>query len=508
MSQPHTDPRTARSTGQPGPNQPTPPPHIDPAVGSDHADAADTGSPGTGLAGQRRMSLRTRVTLLAAIGVGATVTLVSLCAYLTVRTSLYDQVAQNLLVRAQQVAAHQPRGNSVIIGPSDSAYTDIEADVIGADGQSLASQGSSLRARITPGEIDVAAGRADSSARADARTNSEVVAVPFIGLRPGTALVLAQPLNTVQTTLRALATVFFVVGGAGILVSAVAGTAVARAGLRPVQRLTEATERVARTGDLRPIQVSGDDELARLTHSFNSMLAAVAESQDRQRRLVADAGHELRTPLTSLRTNLELLVASEKPDAPSLPEQDRQEIYHDVRAQIAELSTLIGDLVELARDDSPQTTHEPVELVEVIQRAVERAARRAAGSGVAFDVQLQPWRLLGDANALERAALNLLDNGVKWSPSGGVVRVRLYPVGDGNAAFEVADAGPGIADADLPYVFERFYRSSEARTLPGSGLGLAIVKQAAERHGGSVAAGRAAEGGALMVMRLPGAQNC
>jgi two-component system sensor histidine kinase MprB len=287
-----------------------------------------------------------------------------------------------------------------------------------------------------------------------------------------------------------------------VLLAAAAGTAVAQAGLHPVQRLTEATERIARTGDLQPIAISGDDELARLTGSFNSMLSALRDSQERQRRLVADAGHELRTPLTSLRTNLELLAASDRPDAPSLSEQDRKEISDDVRAQVEELSTLVGDIVELAREDAPQVVHEPVELLEVVERALARAARRAPG--VHFEVNVMPWSLLGDANALERAVLNLLDNAAKWSPATATITVRLAPTGRGTAAVQVADAGPGIAEADLPYVFERFYRSSDARTLPGSGLGLAIVAQVAARHGGTVRASRGPAGGTLMILELPG----
>jgi two-component system sensor histidine kinase MprB len=269
-----------------------------------------------------------------------------------------------------------------------------------------------------------------------------------------------------------------------------------------VQRLTRATERVARTGDLRPIQVEGDDELARLSHSFNQMLAAVAYARDRQRQLVADAGHELRTPLTSLRTNLELLLAAEAPDAPQLSEKDKSEIHTDLRAQLGELTQLIGDLVELAREDVPQLDPQHVDMVEVVEQALARARRRA--SDVNFEVDLRPWYLLGEPATLERAVLNLLDNAVKFSPPDGTVRVDLRPAADGFAFLQVADAGPGINDADLPYVFDRFYRSDEARTLPGSGLGLAIVKSAAERHGGAVFAGRSADGGALLGIKLPG----
>jgi two-component system sensor histidine kinase MprB len=158
--------------------------------------------------------------------------------------------------------------------------------------------------------------------------------------------------------------------------------------------------------------------------------------------------------------------------------------------------------VELAREDAPQVVHEPLELPEVVERALARAGRRAPD--VRFDVDLVPWSMLGDANALERAVLNLLDNAAKWSPSDATVTVRLAPTGHGTAALNVADAGPGIAEVDLPYIFERFYRSPDARTLPGSGLGLAIVAQVAARHGGKVRAGRSPTGGALMTLELPG----
>jgi two-component system sensor histidine kinase MprB len=314
--------------------------------------------------------------------------------------------------------------------------------------------------------------------------------------------VASEPFTDDDAVLKSLSVVLILISAAGVVVAAVAGTAVARGGLRPVQRLTEATERVAKTGDLRPMPVSGDDELARLTQSFNAMLGGLAESREQQRRLVADAGHELRTPLTSLRTNLELLIESSKPGSPTLSRQDTDELYSDVRAQVDELTTLIGDLVELARQDTPQVVHEPVELVEVVERALDRARRRAAG--VRFDVALQPWTLLGDSSALERAVLNLLDNAVKFSPPDGVIGVTLRPLGDGTAVIEVTDEGPGISDADLPHVFDRFYRSEEARTLPGSGLGLSIVLQAAQRHGGMAYAMHAPGGGALMAMRLPG----
>ena len=444
----------------------------------------------------RRMSLRTRVTALAAVCVGSAVALVSLAGFFTVRTSLYEQLDTTLLQRADLLRSTLANADQLGgIPESFFSAADIRVGLLNANGVSVV--GGDLA--MGPDELAVARGERPQSLRTDPARDLRVAAVPA---GPGTALVVAQGLGATQTTLSRLGLVFTLVGGAGVLLAAAAGTAVAQAGLHPVQRLTEATERIARTGDLQPIAISGDDELARLTGSFNSMLSALRDSQERQRRLVADAGHELRTPLTSLRTNLELLAASDRPDAPSLSEQDRKEISDDVRAQVEELSTLVGDIVELAREDAPQVVHEPVELLEVVERALARAARRAPG--VHFEVNVMPWSLLGDANALERAVLNLLDNAAKWSPATATITVRLAPTGRGTAAVQVADAGPGIAEADLPYVFERFYRSSDARTLPGSGLGLAIVAQVAARHGGTVRASRGPAGGTLMILELPG----
>jgi len=448
---------------------------------------------------KRRMSLRARVTLLAAACVAGVMALVSIGAYVTVYNNLYQQVDDNLATRA--VAAMQTpqvrQGLQLYPGALLSS-TDIRIGLLSSDGTLIVPPGGQSPP-IGSEEQAVAVGTASSSLRTDARTDYRVIALRD---QSGQALVLAQSLGSTKQALNQLAAVLALIGGGGIVIAALAGTAVARTGLRPVERLTSATEHIARTGDLRPIPVSGDDELARLTTSFNTMLGTVAESQERQRQLVADAGHELRTPLTSLRTNLELLLSASRAGAPTLSERDRADIETDIKAQLDELTQLIGDLVELARQDEPRTEFERVDMVEVVERALDRARRRAGE--IEFDVRLQPWFLVGDHSALERAVLNLLDNAVKFSPPASAVRVVMRPLGDGTAVVEVADSGPGIAEADLPKVFDRFYRSSEARTLPGSGLGLSIVKQAAERHGGAVHAGRAPEGGALLTIRLPG----
>jgi two-component system sensor histidine kinase MprB len=299
-----------------------------------------------------------------------------------------------------------------------------------------------------------------------------------------------------RDALERLKIILLLASTAGVVLAGIAGWAVATNGLRPVRRLTEATEHVARTTDLTPIEVRGSDELARLTTSFNSMLVALDASQERQRQLVADAGHELRTPLTSLRTNIELIGQAADNAERSLSDEQRHEIMDDVRAQLEELTNLVGDLVELARDEPMSRDPAPLDFADVVNQAVYRVRLRA--QDVHIDVDLSPWMVIGEPQLLERAVTNLLDNAAKWSPPDGEIRVRLA-----DGVLTVADDGAGINEQDLPHIFDRFYRSSEARTLPGSGLGLSIVRRAAERHGGTVEVASTPGGGTTFTLRLP-----
>jgi two-component system sensor histidine kinase MprB len=443
-----------------------------------------------------RVSLAYRVALLAALAVGTTVGAVCLVVYLTVRSQLIAELDESLHARAHGVvhaAGADPSGNLASLSMTEILASDMRLGMVFQDGRGWPATGSATLVGATgEPELAVARGDADSSVRT-VRVSGEAYRVVAVPSGKEQALVLAQSLEPTQATLDKVGTVFWVIGLSGVVLAGIAGWAVASTSLRPVRRLTAAAERVARTEDLERIEVSGDDELARLTIAFNSMLGALDASLHRQRQLVADAGHELRTPLTSLRTNIELLSQAEG----RLPERARTELLADIRAQIGELSTLVGDLVELARDEPLPRHPETVDLSEVVDNAVERVQRR--GPGITFQVRTEPWAVLGDPQLLERAVTNLLDNAATWSPPLGTVHVELA-----DGLLSVADEGPGISEEDLPHVFERFYRSSEARTLPGSGLGLAIVQQTAERHGGQVHAGRAAAGGALFTMRLPG----
>lgn len=294
-----------------------------------------------------------------------------------------------------------------------------------------------------------------------------------------------------------------VIVGVGGLLAWLSGAMISAVGLRPVRRLHRAIDDANEKEQLSELPVEGDDEFAEIATSVNSMISTLEESKTRQAQLVADASHELKTPLTSMRTNIELLMMlynSGQQD--QISAQDRADLERDVLAQMEEMSILIGDLVNLARDEAQQGVEpEDFRLDEVLEEAVDRVRRRRPD--VTFLFQADPWIIHGDRFAMGRAPLNLIDNAAKWSPDGGTVRVSLKAA-TRNAVLIVDDSGPGIAPEERSKVFERFYRAPESRSMPGSGLGLAIVKQVFDRHGATVVAEESDDGGARFRVVFPG----
>jgi two-component system sensor histidine kinase MprB len=440
------------------------------------------------------MSMAARISLLAACAVGFAVAISSLAAYVTLRAQLHDRLDASLLERASKAS-----GTEIV---KEATLRNISSDLLGAadlriflvyaDGTVYPD--ATWLGPTTSEELSVAEGSRDHTLRTVSRDGIEY-RTATVQAGSGTALMFVQSAEPIEQTLDRMALVLLLVGGGGIVAAALIGLAVGRSALMPVRRLSAAAEHIARTEELAPIQVTGDDELASLATSFNKMLEALRASRDRQRRLVADAGHELRTPLTSLRTNLELLAQADRQGG--MQPQQRDEILRDVTGQVEELSTLVGDLVELARDEPLSRTPEPLDLADIVARAVDRVRRRAPAA--TFEVDTEPWWVLGEAQILERAVTNLLDNAAKWGPAGGTVTVRLS-----EGQLTVSDQGPGVQPADLPMIFERFYRADDARPMPGSGLGLSIVRQAAERHGGTVAIANREPHGAEFTVSIPG----
>jgi two-component system sensor histidine kinase MprB len=436
------------------------------------------------------MTLRARLTLSAALAVAVAVVLASVAVYFVVRSELRGEVDESLRARAAAVegppfGADFPHVRGPLLGEAGGYF-----QIVGADGRTFRGPGATLALPVDERTIRVAAGAADGFLR-DATvsgTHVRIAVVPFGG---GAALQIARPLTEVDDVLGRLRWILLAVALSGSGVAALLGLAVAQSALVPTRRLTEAAEDITATQDLRRrVDTDRKDELGRLAVAFNTMLAALEDSVEAQRRLVSDASHELRTPLTSLRTNVETLG---KADA--LPEDERRRLLDDVDAELDELSRLIADVVDLARDGEPERLEEDLRLDQLVADAVDRARRRSPE--VTFETMLDETVVHGSRERLHRAVSNLLDNAVKWSPDGGSVEVRVA-----DAAVSIRDHGPGIAEEDLSKVFDRFYRAVDARGLPGSGLGLAIVRQVAESHGGTVSAARAGGGGTIVTLQL------
>jgi two-component system, OmpR family, sensor histidine kinase MprB len=441
------------------------------------------------------MTFRVRVALLAAAAVAVAAVGAAFLMYLVVQTQLTTQLDESLVTSASVMRGEPGRGGPggrppFFPGsrPSLSGRPDVFAQVLDSSGTVVRVDQQPVSALVTSDAEAVAAGtkQAYFFETSVEGSNLRVYVAP---LQRGLALEVWRPMTEIEGVLGETRLRLALVALGGVLLAAALGTLVARATLAPVARLTDLVEEVARTRDLsRRVAVTGGDELGRLAASFDTMLAALEASIRSQRQLVADASHELRTPLTSLRTNLELLARGQ-PEDPA----ERQFVLTDLVGQIERLSTLVSDLIDLARDEEASLPVEDLRLDEVAADAVQDA--RGHYPNVRFELTSAPSVIRGVRSRVARAVTNLLDNAGKWSPVGGVVEVTVH---GGEVA--VRDHGPGVAPEDRARVFDRFWRAPSARQLPGSGLGLAIVKDVAESHGGSVTLDTPTDGGARFLI--------
>lgn len=351
------------------------------------------------------------------------------------------------------------------------------------------------------------AGRQRAPYHSTASVAGHPVRVLTTPAREGLAMQVALRSDGVRRAERQSAALLTAIGGAGVPVAALLGYWVSRSGLAPVTRLTSTAERITATRDaglrieLPAAERGREDEITRLAVSFNTMLDALEESLAAQRRLVADASHELRTPLTALRANAEILLRSEQ-----LTTRQRERATGALTRQLREVTTLVNDLIDLARDEEPHQALEPVRPAALLEHTV--AAARDHWPHVAFTLDTDPSAASAMAAAvpsrMTRLFSNLLDNAAKFSPPGGQVEVAALRSADGRRLeITVRDHGPGIDPADLPHVFDRFYRARTARALPGSGLGLAMARQIAHTHRAELTAHQAPGGGALFRIALP-----
>jgi two-component system sensor histidine kinase MprB len=468
------------------------------------------------------LTFRTRLVMAATIAVVLAVVLGSISAYVVAHNSLVGSIDVTLSQDAQSIVAQQeqalrvgsyipvpnvcnpspvgqcfqvvyPGGSTSSLDPQVLPVNDAVKRVAGSGGSGsptyfstnvkIGGTTTDVRETVVP----LPSGWVYSNGRTNGPASLEQ-------LPNGGALQVTAPLTGVDQELGHLALVLWIIAFLGVALAVLLGLAVGRAVLGPLNSLTFTIEELAETTDVsRRLDPGGMDELGRLRRAFNRLLAALDSSRDSQRHLVLDASHELRTPLTSLRTNMEVARRMDE-----LTPAEREVLIGDVLTQLDELTTVVADLAELARGEQPPATSEPVPLHEVVEETVSVATTHGRSRNVTFAAFIAPTWVMGSRPRIERAVGNLLDNALKWSPDGGSVEISCS-----GGTVIVRDHGPGIEDADLAHLFDRFYRAPNARGLPGSGLGLAIVAQVAREEGGTVAAQRAPGGGALFRFTLP-----
>lgn len=444
------------------------------------------------------MTLRVRLAVVVAGAVAAAVLVALGVAFLFTHHRLRAEVDDALEDRAASLAelptvaefVHRPspvvgsaRGRSVrdVQGVRLALIQDLSIQLIGENGRmtSLAGTEVDVRAR----DLDAAAAGEGAFVR-NARVDGVHYRVATQAVPGGGAVQVARSVTETDRTLRALAVVLATTAAVGVLGAALLGLLVAKRALRPIDRLSEAAERVARDQDLTaPVPVPPThDEVGRLAQSLNTMLAALATSRAQQQRLVTDASHELRTPLTSLRTTIELLRRADRsPDgtAPAnpLPPEQRRELYDHALDELGELTHLSSELVDLATDVRSRPEERRRVILAEVAAAV--AARARLRTGQVIDVTSDASSIVGDPAAIERAVGNLVDNACKWNPVGTPIELTVAA-----ETVTVRDHGPGVPADERRRVFERFARGRDTQSVPGSGLGLAIVAQVAADHGG------------------------
>jgi two-component system, OmpR family, sensor histidine kinase MprB len=409
------------------------------------------------------MSFRRKLTVLTAAAIALTVAVASGAAWVAVGHDLRGQVDRDLRARAEAALSGRPLGplepGTVLqpVAPNGTSEGDLPVP-------------SRVR-RLAEGQTGRPFFMDMNVSFASAHVHARIYAVPTPG---GGAIAIWRNVNDDDHVLHRLGFTLFIIGIGGVALAAALAAFVAAAALRPIRRLTAAAETVASTGRLteRVAVGTGHDELARLATRFNEMLSSLESSVSAQRHLVADASHELRTPLTAARTNVDLVLEGRLP-----PAEGRQALI-ETSAELNSLTSLIGDLVELARGEERKLRIEDVHLDELVTSAVDRVRTRAPSA--VFVTSISPSFVSVDPVLIERAIFNLLDNAVKYSPVGAPIEITVR-----SGKITVQDHGQGIAEEDLPRIFDRFYRAASARATPGSGLGLAIVREAAEAHGGT-----------------------
>jgi signal transduction histidine kinase len=293
--------------------------------------------------------------------------------------------------------------------------------------------------------------------------------------------------------------------GLAALIGVLLALLLARRLVRPVADLTAAARVIARGGTPAPVPVRGEDEIAELARAFNRMTERLAADEEQRRLLFAGIAHELRTPLSVIQGTLEGVL-----DRVMEPTPERIATLHSQSLLLARLITDLRDL-SLAQTGQLQLNLQALDAGPVVRETLEALAPLAEERHVALrsDIARRLPRIDVDPDRLRQIVQNLVENAVRYTPSGGEVRVAMRAKDADGVVLTVADTGVGVAEADLPHIFRHFYRAdqSRARSSGGMGLGLAIVKSLVDAHGGRVDVESAVGKGSTFTVTFPRLQE-
>jgi heavy metal sensor kinase len=448
------------------------------------------------------LPIRTRLAVVCATLVGALVVGLGTLVYLRLEADLRAAADDGLASRADQLIAEPPSGSTIDPGPSD--VGDVFAQVLTRDGTVMATSPGLVPGSVVPAnELASLDGPRYFETTVPTTTDEPVLArVLATATSDGRVIVTGVAFDDQRDALDRLLYLFGLAGLVAVVLAGVVGWLVARAALRPVERMRVESEAVSGSEPGRRLPVPGTrDELAALGRSLNRMLGRLEEAVERERRFVADAGHELRTPLANLKAELDLALRRARSTSELVAALRSASEETDRLARLAEDLLLIGS----AEGGRFPMRREEVDLTGLVRETVDSFSSRAASLGITLaTISEEPVRARLDGTRIRQAVGNLIDNALRHTSAGGTVNVQASTEA-GATSIAVSDTGEGFAAAFLPQAFEAFARAdaSRSRSAGGAGLGLAIVRAIADAHGGSVEAGNRADGGAIVVLRLP-----
>jgi len=463
-----------------------------------------------------RLNLKARVLLWHMVTVGLILAVAAICADLVFSRMVRGQFDEALVELAQtEVAAamahpEQPlRINERAPGTAPPSFVRLDKfiQIVDESGAVVARSANLGSARLPTSPAVLAEIRAGHEVFETLRDFGDepvrMLSVPLQVAGAGYAIQVAGSLDDVDAALRNARWLFLGMSAAILMAVALTGAMLARAVLRPIDRIV-GRARIMGTKALseRLPRPAGQDEMSRLVDTLNEMLARIERVFEAQRRFTADASHELRSPLSRLRAELEVTLRRRRDPV------EYQEALRSCMGEVVRLSALTEGLLTLARLEAGDAREIPIEsvpLTRIIGEAVTRLEPEArqrkvsllTDGGADVAVKMAPA-------AAHLVVANVLDNALKFSPSGGQIRIRVVKE-EGAAVVAVSDSGPGVLPDEVPHLFERFYRGSAARgsDTPGSGLGLAICRLLLEAQGGDISIGSAPGAGTTVRVRLP-----